>query len=51
MAFAEVLATAGKQDELASTARDVLAIYEAKGDVTGHAVVRARLAALGADVA
>jgi class 3 adenylate cyclase/tetratricopeptide (TPR) repeat protein len=51
MALAEVLSTAGEQDELTSTARDVLAIYEAKGDVTGHALVRARLAALGADVA
>jgi class 3 adenylate cyclase/tetratricopeptide (TPR) repeat protein len=51
IALAEVLSAAGETEGLTSTAQDALAIHEAKGDVAGHAWLRERLVALGADVA
>jgi class 3 adenylate cyclase len=51
LALAEVLALAGREDELAVTAAEILAIHEDKGDVTGGTWARRRLEQLGARIA
>jgi hypothetical protein len=51
LALAEVLACAGDTDEVERLADEVLAIHEAKGDVTGRAWARRRLESLGAYLA
>jgi class 3 adenylate cyclase/tetratricopeptide (TPR) repeat protein len=43
LALAEVLVRAGDTDEVERLAHEVLAIYEAKGDITGGAWARGRL--------
>jgi class 3 adenylate cyclase/tetratricopeptide (TPR) repeat protein len=51
LALAEVLSLAGQPDEVDRLAEEVLAIHEAKGDVSGLAWARSRLESLGASVA
>jgi hypothetical protein len=48
--LAETLTLAGRMEEAASEAAVGLAHYDAKGDVTGAARARARLAELRIDV-
>jgi class 3 adenylate cyclase/tetratricopeptide (TPR) repeat protein len=50
LVLAEVLALAGERDEPAQLAKEILAIHEAKEDVTGAAWARARLLSLGVAV-
>ena len=49
-ALAETLALVGRMDEAAESGAQALAIYAAKGDITGAARVRGRLAGLGIEV-
>ena len=45
--LAEVLALAGKRAEAASTAAEALAVHDAKGDVTGGAMLRRQFGSMG----
>ena len=45
--LAEVLALAGKRAEAASTAAEALAVHDAKGDVTGSAMLRRQFGSMG----
>ena len=45
--LAEVLALAGKRAEAASTAAEALAVHDAKGDVTGSAMLRREFGSMG----
>lgn len=49
--LAAALAIAGKEEEAAATALEAIAIHDAKGDVSGSALLRLRFEAAGVDVA